>query len=156
MSEKTKTTQQQTQSGSGAFTQTTTPQADTADINTLRNQKFQVDPSISYRVGGALRRMKDQMNNVNGGYSTGQIADAQQRSQERSLLESGSQAMREGQNAVNSQDFARNATLAGMTQGTTASGTSSQQGQMSGTGTTSTPMLGTIIGAAAGVGASAL
>lgn len=156
MHETAKTTQTQSQSGSGAFNQTTTPEANTPDIQKLRAQKFQIDESIGYRVGGALRRMKDQMNNVNGGYSTGQIADAQQRSQERSLLESGSQAMRQGQQDVNQQDFARNATLAGMTQGTTSSGTSSQSGQMSGTGTQQNPLLGTIIGGAAGVGAAAL
>lgn len=152
MSEKTKT--QQTQSGSGAFTQSTAPQADTADINKLRAQQFKIDPSIGYRVGGALRRMKDQISNPLGGYGTGQTRDAAMRSQERSLLESGSQAMREGQQAVNQQEFGRNAALAGLTQGTTQSGTSSNQGTM--TGTTSTPMLGTIIGSAAGVGAAAL
>lgn len=156
MSEKTKTTTQQTQSGSGAFNQTTTPQSDTADINKLRGQQFKIDPSIGFRVGGALRRMKDQMANPAGGYSTPQMRDAIGRSQERSLLESGSQAMREGQQDVNQQDFARNATLAGLTQGTTQSGTSSSQGNSSGTGTTSTPMLGQIIGAAAGVGGAAL
>lgn len=156
MHETAKTTQTQTQSGTGSFNQTTTPQSDTEDINKLRKQQFKIDPTIGYRVGGALRRMKDQIANPNGGYATGQIRDAQERSQERSLLESGSEAMREGQNTVNQQDFARNATLAGMTQGTTASGTSNQTGQMSGTGTQSTPLLGSIIGASAGIGASAL
>lgn len=152
MSEKTKT--QQTQSSSGAFNQTTAPQTDTADINRLREQKFQVDPSIGYRVGGALRRMKDQMNNPLGGYGTGQTRDATMRSQERSLLESGSQAMREGQHGVNQQELIRNTALAGLTQGTTQSGTSSNQGNMS--GTTQTPLMGTIIGSTAGVGAAAL
>lgn len=156
MSEKTKTTQTQTQSGSGAFNQTTTPQSDTLDIKRLRDQKFQVDPSIGFRVGGALRRMKDQIANPNGGFQTGQIRDATQRSQERALLESGSQAMREGTHGVNQLDFARNTALAGLTQGTTQSGTSSQQGNMTGTGTTSQPLLGTIIGSAAGVGSAAL
>lgn len=156
MSEKTKTTQTQTQSGTGAFNQTTTPQSDTADINKLRSQQFKIDPSIGYRVGGALRRMKDQMANPLGGYGTGQTRDATMRSQERSLLESGSQAMREGQYGVNQQEFGKNVALAGMTQGTTQSGTSSQSGQMAGTGTQSSPLLGSIIGASAGVGAAAL
>lgn len=155
---KTTTTQAQTQSGSGSFNQTTTPDANTPDIQKLRAQQFKIDDSIGYRVGGALRRMKDQISNPNGGYSTGQIRDAQQRSQERSLLESGSEAMRQGQQDVNQQDFARNATLAGMTQGSTSSGTSNQMGQMSGTGTgtQSSPLFGSIIGASAGVGAAAL
>lgn len=152
MSEKTKT--QQTQSGSGTFNQTTTPQADTPDINRLREQKFKVDPSIGYRVGGALRRMKDQMNNPLGGYGTGQTRDATMRSQERSLLESGSQAMREGAHDVNQQELVRNTALAGLTQGTTQSGTSTNQGSM--TGSTSSPLMGTIIGSAAGVAGAAL
>lgn len=156
MSEKSKTTQTQTQSGSGGFTQTTTPQADTEDIKRLRAQKFQVDPTIGYRVGGALRRMKDQISNPLGGYGTGQTRDATMRSQERSLLESGSQAMREGQRDVSQQEAARNTVLAGLTQGNTSSGTSSQTGNMSGTGTQSTPLMGSVIGAAAGIGASAL
>ena len=144
----------QTTTGSGTFNQTTTPQSDTPDINRLREQKFQIDPSINYRVGGALRRMKDQIANPLGGYGTAQTRDATMRSQERSLLESGSQAMREGQRDVNSQDFARNATLAGLTQGTTQSGTSSQQGTM--VGQTQNPLTGTIIGSAAGVAGAAL
>lgn len=152
MSEKTKT--QQTQSGSGTFNQTTTPQSDTPDINRLREQKFKVDPTIGYRVGGALRRMKDQMNNPLGGFSTPQTRDAQMRSQERSLLESGSQAMREGQQDVNQQEAARNTVLAGLTQGTTQSGTSNQSGTM--TGTSSVPLMGTILGTAGGVTAAAL
>lgn len=151
---KTKTTQ--TQSGTGGFTQTTIPQANTPDIERLRAQKFQVDPSIGHRVGGAIRRMKDQMVNPLGGLGTGQTRDAIMRSQERSLLESGSQAMREGQNAVNAQEFGRNATLAGLTQGTTASGTSNQTGTMVGTGTQSQPLMGSIIGGVAGVGAAAM
>lgn len=76
------------------------------------------------------------------------------RTQERTLLESGSQATREGQHDVNQQEHGRNALLAGLTQPTSQSGTSSQQGTMSGTG--SQPLLGTIIGSAAGVGAAAL
>lgn len=156
MSSKSKTTQTQTQSGTGGFTQSTTPQTDTEDIKRLRAQEFKVDPSIGFRVGGALRRMKDQMTSPTGGYGTAQTRDAIGRSQERSLLESGSQAMREGQNAVNQQEFGRNATLAGLTQGTTASGTSSNTGTMTGSGTQSTPMLGQIIGSAAGIGAAAL
>lgn len=156
MHETQRTTQQQTQSGSGGFSQTTTPQADTADIQKLRAQKFAIDPSIGYRVGGAIRRMKDQIANPNGAFQSAGVRDATQRSQERSLLESGSEATREGQNAVNAQDFGRNATLAGLTQGTTASGTSSQQGTMTGSGTTQQPLLGSIIGAGAQVGAAAL
>lgn len=156
MSSTSRTRQTQTQTNNAAFNQTTTPQADTADINRLREQQFRVDPTIGHRVGGALRRMKDQMTNPLGGYGTGQTRDATMRSQERALLESGSQAMREGQHGVNQQEFARNATLAGLTQGVTAGGTSNQSGQMSGTGSTSTPLTGQIISAAAGMGAAAL
>lgn len=156
MHETQKTTQQQTQSGSGGFTQTTTPQADTEDIKKLREQKFKLDPTIGYRVGGAIRRMKDQINNPNGGYGTAQTRDATMRSQERALLESGSEAFREGQNAVNAQEFGRNAAVAGMTQGSTTSGTSNQTGTMSGSGTTQQPLMGTLIGAGATVGAAAM
>jgi len=142
--------QNQTQTGTGSYT--TTPAANTPDIERLRSQQFKADPSIGYRVGGALRRMKDQMTSPTGGYVTPQMRDAIGRSQERSLLESGSQAMREGQHDVNQQEYGRNATLAALTQPT--SGTSSQSGTI--TGTTSQPLLGTIIGSAAGVGAAAL
>lgn len=146
--------QNQTQTGSGQFSQTTTPGANTPDIERLRGQQFKVDPSIGYRVGGALRRLKDQMTSPTGGYVTPQMRDSIMRSQERSLLESGSEAMREGQHDVNQQEYSRNALLAGLTQPTTSSGTSSQQGQI--TGTTRQPLLGSIIGGAAGVGAAAL
>lgn len=156
MSSTSRTTTTQAQSGSGAFNQTTTPQANTPDIRRLRAQKFKVDPTIGFRVGGALRRLKDQMSNPNGGFMSGQIRDAVGRSQERALLESGSQAMREGQQDVNQQDASRNTVLAGLTQGTTASGTSNQSGNMTGSGTQSQPLMGSIISAAAGVGSAAL
>lgn len=158
--------QTQTQSGTGQYTQqgnsttTNTPAANTPDIERLRSQQFEVDPSIGYRVGGALRRMQSQYNNPLGGFATPAMRDAQMRTQERSLLESGSQAMREGQHDVNQMDYSRNALLAGLTQPTTQtgstnqSGTSSQQGTV--TGSTSQPLLGSIIGSAAGVGAAAL
>ena len=158
--------QQQTQTGSGQYSQTgnststTTPGANTPDIERLRGQQFQVDPSIGYRVGGALRRMQSQFNNPLGGYATPAMKDAIMRTNERQLLESGSQAMREGQQDVNQLDYSRNALLAGLTQPTTQtgstnqSGTSSQQGTV--TGSASQPLLGSIIGGAAGVGAAAL
>lgn len=89
-----------------------------------------------------------------GGYATPAMRDAIQRTQERELTEGGSQAMREGTNDVNRMDYSRNAMLAGLTQPTTQSGTSSQQGTM--TGTNSQPLWGSMIGAGAQVGAAAL
>lgn len=158
--------QNQTQTGTGQYSQTgntsttTTPASDTADINRLRNQQFSVDPSIGYRVGGAIRRMQDSFQNPLGGAATPAMRDAIMRSQERELLQSGSEAMREGIHDVNQMDYARNAMLAGLTQPTTQTGTSSQSGTSSQqgtiTGSTSQPLLGSIIGSAAGVGAAAL
>lgn len=158
--------QQQTQTGTGQYTQagssttTSTPAANTPDIERLRSQQFQVDPSIRYRVGGAVRRMQNQFRNPTGGYTTPQQQDAIMRSEERELMQMGGQQFREGAHDVNHMDYSRNALLAGLTQPTTQtgtsnqSGTSSQQGQI--TGTTSQPLLGSIIGSAAGVGAAAL
>jgi hypothetical protein len=158
--------QNQTQTGTGQYSQTgsststNTPAANTPDINRLRDQQFQVDPSIGYRVGGAIRRMQSSFNNPLGGYATPAMKDAIMRTNERQLLESGSQAMREGQQDVNQMDYSRNALLAGLTQPTTQTGQSNQSGTSSQTGnitgSTSQPLLGSIIGSAAGVGAAAL
>lgn len=156
MSETQKTKQTTSGSGSGTFTQTNTPQSDTPDINRLREQKFKIDPTIGHRVGGALRRMKDQMTNPLGGYGTGQTRDATMRSQERSLLESGSQAMREGAHDVNQQELVRNTALAGLTQGTTQTGSSTSTNQGTMTGESKNPLTGTIISAVAGTAGAAL
>lgn len=164
MSQTNRTNQTQTGSGqfsqTGSTTQTTTPASDTPDINRLRSQQFQVDPSIGYRVGGAVRRMQSQFRNPLGGYATPAMRDAIMRSQERELMQMGGQQFREGQHDVNQLDYGRNALLAGLTQPTTStgtsqqSGTSSQQGTL--TGSSSQPLLGSVIGSAAGVGAAAL
>jgi hypothetical protein len=104
--------------------------------------------------------MQNSFQNPLGGYATPGMRDAIMRGEERELLQMGSQAMREGQHDVNQMDYSRNALLAGLTQPTTQtgttnqSGTSSQQGTV--TGSTSQPLLGSIIGSAAGVGAAAL
>lgn len=88
---------------------------ETPDIAAYRGYRAQVDPSIGYRVGGAIRRMQSSFKNPAGGYSTPAMRDAIQRSQERSLLESGSEAMREGQYDVNRMDMARLSDLASLT-----------------------------------------
>lgn len=104
--------------------------------------------------------MQNQFNNPMGGYTTGAHRDAVMRAQERELMQMGGQQMREGFHDVNQMDYSRNAMLAGLTQPTTQTGTSSQSGTSSQqgtvTGSMSQPLLGSIIGSAAGVGAAAL
>jgi hypothetical protein len=104
--------------------------------------------------------MQSQFNNPLGGYATPAMKDAIMRSQERELMQEGGAQTRAGIHDVNQMDYSRNALLAGLTQPTTQtgqtsqSGTSSQQGTV--TGSTSQPLLGSMIGAGAQVGAAAL
>src|ERR1041384_8383540 len=91
------------------------PGATSPDIDALRATHFQVDPTIVYRVGGAIRRQQNQFNNPAGGYTTPQMRDAIGRSQERELMQEGGAQFRAGAHDVNSQNFQKNAYLASLT-----------------------------------------
>lgn len=134
------TTQNQTQSFNNRSTTNwgyMTP-PDTPDVQRLRGQEFEVDPTISYRVGGALRRMRDRFNNPLGPYMTASQREAIARGEERELMQTGGQQFREGQFDVNRQNYARNLAVAGMTapqlvqQGSESSGTGTMQGTSTG------------------------
>lgn len=124
------------------------PGAQSADINALRSHRFQVDPSIGFRLGEKERQLSDSFQNPTGGYTTPQIKDAIMRSQRRGLMQDASQATREGQFDVNKLDFSRNLAVADMTKPVLTQTGSSSQGQ--GQVTQSQSPWGTV----AGIGAS--
>lgn len=134
---KQKSTQNSTQNAqvSNQYGYQTPPS--TPDIDKLRDQKFQIDPSIGYRLGEKERQLSDTFSNPAGGYVTPAIRDAILRSGRRDLMSQASQATREGQHDVNRLNYGRNAAVAGMTApvltqtGSTSSGTSSGSGTVS-------------------------
>lgn len=160
MGDKQTTRQQQTQNQS-FNTQNAygwqTPN-DTADVQVLRSHQFQIDPTIGYRVGGAIRRMQDSYQNPLGGYTTPQIRDATMRSQERELMQQGGQQFREGAYDVGNQQYGQKLAVAGMTAPRLVqTGSSGQQsGTSSGTATTSTPWYSDAIAGGAGIGSALL
>jgi len=91
------------------------PGADSPDIQKLRDQKFQVDPTIGARLGEAERTLKQSFVNPAGGYTTPQMRDAILRSQTRELFQQAGAQTRAGQYDVNNQNYARNAFVAGLT-----------------------------------------
>lgn len=101
--------------GSTSNTFTRAPGASSPDIDRLRSQQFQVDPTIGARLGEAQRSLKNQFRNPAGGYTTPQMRDAIERSQSRELFQQGGAQMRAGQFDVNQQDYGRNLAVAGLT-----------------------------------------
>lgn len=121
--------QRSSQSSQTANTFGYQPGAQSADINTLRDQQFQVDPSIGFRLAEKERQLSDSFANPTGGYVTPQIKDAIMRSQRRGLMQDASQATREGQFDANKLDFSRNLAVADMTKPVLTHTGSSSQGQ---------------------------
>jgi len=128
----------------------------TPDIDALRNYRAQVDPSISYRYGSALRRIKDTFQNPLGGYATPAMRDAVLRSNERELAQSAGQEFREGQFDVNRMDLGRLSGLAELTaprtvqSNETSTGTSTSTNRGTGSISQSPSWLSTIGGIASG------
>src|ERR1043165_8790950 len=91
------------------------PGAESADIDRLRQQQFQVDPTIGYRAGAAKRQLNNTFINPLGGNSTPQRDEAIRRSMSRQIDEDAAIQSRAGQYDVNQQNYQKNAYLAGLT-----------------------------------------
>lgn len=160
MGNKQTTTQNQTQNQSYDSTSTydfLNP-PDTADISALRSHKFRIDPSIGYRIGGAVRRMRDTFQNPFGPNTTPQIRAATERSQERELMQEGGAQARAGAYDVNNQEYGQKLAVAGMTAPRLVQsgqkGTAS--GSMSGKATSSSPWYNDAIQGGASIGSALL
>lgn len=135
---------------------------DTADIQALRGTQFQIDPSIGYRIGGAIRRMQSSFNSPLGGYYTPGMRAAIERGQERELMQQGGQQTREGIYDVNNQNYARNLAVAGMTAprltqtGSSGQSSGTVSGTSSGTSQTSEPWYNGAIQGGASIGSALL
>lgn len=91
------------------------PGASSPDIDTLRNQQFQVDPTIPYAAAASRNRLNASFINPAGGYTTPQIRDAQLHAGNRDIDQQASMATRAGQYDVNNQNYQKNAYLAALT-----------------------------------------
>lgn len=131
---------------------------DTADVSALRSHQFKIDPTIGYRVGGAIRRMQNQFTNPLGGAATPAMRDAIMRGQERELLQEGGAQFRAGQYDVNNQEYGKKLAVAGMTAPRLVQ--SGQKGESSGTmtgkSTTSEPWYNGLIQGGASMGSALL
>lgn len=168
---KTATTQgTQQQSGSQNQQQNFTNQygfeqmPDSEDIKALRGYKEQIDPSIAHSYSRRQTNLKNSFNNPLGQYTTPAMRDATQRSHEGELEQEYGQAQRQGYSDMQGRTGQRLAGLAGLTAPTMVQtgGSSSGSGTYSGTGsstgstTQSEPLLPSLLGGAASVGAAAL
>ena len=135
---------------------------DTADVAALRSHQFQVDPTIGYRVGSAVRRIGSQFSNPLGQYATPSMKAQIMRSQEQALNQQAGEQFREGAYDVNNQEYGKKLAVAGMTSprlvqtGTSGTSSGTQSGTSSGTATTSEPWYNGAIQGAAGIGSALL
>lgn len=104
------------------------PGASSPDIDALRNQKFQIDPSIGFRLGEKERQLEDSMVSPTGGYVTPQIRDAILRSGRRDLMQQAGQQTREGAFDQNKLNYSRNLAVADMTKPVLTQTSSSSSG----------------------------
>lgn len=133
---KQKTQQAQTQSHNNTTSNTWGWQnhPGSPGIDKLRSAQFTIDPTIPYRSASARNELDRNLQNPLGGYSTPSMRDAIARSGRRRIDQDESQANREGSFDVNRLNYARDASIAGMTApvltqtGSTSSGTGTQSG----------------------------
>ena len=104
------------------------PGASSPDIDALRNTKFNIDPSIGYRLGEKERQLNESLADPTGGYMTPAIRDAIERSGQRELASQAGQQTREGAFDVNKLNYSKNLATADLTKpvltqtGSTSSG----------------------------------
>ena len=91
------------------------PGASSPDIDTLRNQQFQIDPTITYGAAAARNRLNASYANPLGGYTTPQIMEHQRAAGNRAIDEQAAMATRAGAYDVNNQNYQKNAYLAALT-----------------------------------------
>lgn len=103
----------------------------TAALTKLADTKFQVDPGLTAQYGKARSDLKSSFSNPLGANYNPEVRDAIIRSGEERLGQDEANAFRGGQYDVNRLNYARDSTVAGMSQpslvqtGGTSSGTSS-------------------------------
>lgn len=86
-----------------------------ADIDKLRNAKFEIDPGLAAQYGRQRRDLQSSFQQPTGAFLSPQVRDAQLRSGQERLGRDEAQASREGAYDVNRLNFGRDATVAGMT-----------------------------------------
>lgn len=91
------------------------PGASSPDIDRLRSQQFQIDPTIGFRAGAAKRNLNNSFINPLGGNSTPQRDEAIRRSQSRDIDQQAAMESRAGQFDVNRLQSQNNQFLAGLT-----------------------------------------
>jgi hypothetical protein len=133
---KTKTTQQQQQSGSntvnwGYQTPPTTPA-----VEKLASTQFPVDPGLKYQYADLKRRFLGSFNNPMGAAYNPSVKDQMLRSGMERIGRDEAQAYRQGQYDVNKLNYGRDVTVAGMTQPQLVQTGGTYNGNMSGTSTT--------------------
>lgn len=155
---KSTTTQNQQQSYNSAQTYGQIAPQDTADIQSFRGWKPQIDPGLGAQYGAAKNRLRSSFINPLGGASTPQMQDAQQRTGERNLNMDEAQAFRGAYGDANSQRGGQLGSLAALTSPHILQTGSSGSGNMAGTANTvqSGDLLGQIISGASQVGAGYL
>lgn len=158
MGKKKQTVQTQQQQSYNTQNSASTSVPDTPDIQAFRGFTPQSDPNIPYQAAAAHQRLAANLNNPIGGYYSANTRDAIQRSGDRSIDQSASQASRLGQYDVNQQRMGQLGSLAALTRGSQSSSTGSGSGTGSGTQTTtqSGGLLEALLGGAAQVGAAYL
>lgn len=111
------TTQQQQQTTHHANTNTYgyMPGPGSADIDTLRNFQFTVDPSIGYVYGNARNQAANSFNNPLGGVYSPQMRDSILRSTLSDLTQREGQARSEAYQQTQGARFGQVATVAGLT-----------------------------------------
>lgn len=167
-------TQQGSTSGTGGFTGTSAydwfQNPGSEDISALRGYSEQIDPAIGAQHSRRQTNLRSSYQNPLGQYTTPAMRDAALRSQEGELEQDYGQAQR---NAYGDQQGRRGQRLAGLaaltapvqqqtgstgttTESSSTSGDYSGSGSNTGSSSQSTPLLPSILGGAASVGAAAL
>lgn len=156
---KTKTSQQQQQTGTSTFANTSTydwlTPPETADMQAVRDFKFKGDPRLPYTFARAFQRAKDTYDNPLGGATTPQIRDAVLRATAEDIGQEEGQAYREENFGLQGLNYAQKSDVAQMTSPrlaqTGSSGTGASSGSSTGTSVqTSNPgVLNTVVQGAA-------
>lgn len=144
-----KTKQSSTSSTTNTFGFQAPP--DTADVQAMRDFKFQSDPRIGYTYGRQRNQAHESFQSPTGGYTTPQLRDATLRASDEDSAQNEAQAYREENYGRQAIDYGRLADIAQMT----APRMVQTSGSTTGTGTsqTSDPLGRVMQGASIGLAA---
>ena len=140
---KSKTTQQQQQSGTNAVSWGYQSPPTTPELQKLAGTQFQVDPGLKYQYADLKRRFAGSFNNPMGAGYNPSVKDQMLRSGMERLGQDEAQSYRQGQHDVNKLNYARDVTVAGMKQPQLVQTGGTYSGNMSGTSTTGQNAWGT-------------